>query len=221
MFLSRSITSLALAAATLLSLGPAAPLSAQSCLGVPAGSGDVAFHGERNRRGVTTSYGGEFHANLGGTASLGAGFAVDTFDDLPAHGFTTHLSAAMPRDVRGFSICPAFDLTYSEVDPGENDVNDPLHSVVLSPGVGLGLDLPLGDRLSLGFHARPAALLVLGEHSRVRGGEGSADPKDPLQIGATVGALVQLDRMFFGIETARRTPSDSGGTLLLRAGILR
>ena len=218
----RSALLVPLALSTLAAAAVPRALTAQICLGPPARPGEVAFVGDRHARGVTTSYGGRFQANLGGTVALGAGFSVDTFDDLTQNGFTSRLSVGAPRSVWKISACPTLTTAYSEVTPRGEDGSrgTRLHSVVVGSGLGLGVDVPVAGSVSVGAHARPAVLLVLGEHSRVRSGSGAAEPEGPIQMGFTLGGVLRVDRLFVGVET-RRTTLPGASAALLRFGILR
>lgn len=201
-------------------LGPA--LAAQTCAGLPLRPGEVAFVGDRSTQGVTTSWGGRFEANLGGAVTVGSGFSVDVFDDLAQNGFTSRVSAAVPRSVWKLSTCPVLSVAYSEVTPRsvEGAALDPLNNVTLGPGVGVGFELPLSGDAALGVHARPSLLLVFGDHARVRGGRGDTGPEGTLQAGFVAGALLRFDRLSLGVETMRSTLAGDA-PVQIHVGLLR
>lgn len=202
---------------------PGTPLAGQVCLGIPVGQERVTLEAGRRSSGLSRSWEGRFQGNLGGKVSLGAGFALDSFDDLSEDGFTTRLRVATPRSVWRLAFCPVVALEYSELTlrTAGGDPENTLKGFVIAPGVGLGAEIPLGDDAGLTFHGTPRVLLMSGSHARIRGGNGEAEPSGRTQLGFVAGAALRIRDVYLGGELTASTLREGEAATRIRIGFIR
>lgn len=186
-------------AAGLLILCSAGSVTAQACLGTPAGPGQYAIGGLVGFTDGATSYSGGFAANVAGPFAFRLDGGVTTYDAFEPNsvGFAADVGYELP--VTGVSVCPRAGFGYSRLSETVNSVTGSLSQFTVPIGMGLGKTFH-GENQEFGvtLYAVPSFLYIRVSGSLSEGGASLSATESYSEFGTVLGTILNFSSFFVG-----------------------